>query len=84
MVGFCVDLKQWYDIMKTYEGGAHKYYTTMPTDALTHFYHVMVETEQLGIDKVKAAQLQLGADARAMMKELGLKSVAADGFASPG
>lgn len=44
---FCVNLKQWVTVMKTYEDGAHKYYTTMPTDALTQFYTVGIVIDLL-------------------------------------
>ena len=34
---FANDLKKWTQIMETYEGGAHAYHATMPTDALQAF-----------------------------------------------
>jgi aspartate aminotransferase-like enzyme len=81
---FCVNLKQWRNVMKTYEDGKHKYYTTMPTDALTSFYGAMIEAETIGMEKMKEAQLELGRQVRALLKSMGVKSVAADGFGAPG
>ena len=31
---FAIDLRKWLQIMEAYEGGAHAYHSTMPTDAL--------------------------------------------------
>jgi len=81
---FCVDLKQWVTVMKAYEDGGHKYYTTMPTDALTKFYQAMVEAERIGMGRVKSLQLQLGKEVRSVLSSLGIKSVAAEGFGAPG
>ena len=57
---FANDLKKWTQIMETYEGGAHAYHATMPTDALRHFRDALVETEEFGLDALKAAQIRLG------------------------
>ena len=43
---FAADLKKWLQIMETYEGGAHAYHTTLPTDALTRTRDVMLETRR--------------------------------------
>ncbi len=81
---FAADLKKWTEIMETYEGGGHAYHATMPTDALTRFRDVMKETEAYGFEKVKAEQQELGDRVRAALVARGIKSVAADGFGSPG
>lgn len=81
---FAADLKKWTEIMEAYEGGGHAYHATMPTDALTVFRTVMKETEEYGFDKVKAEQQELGDRAREVLAARGIKSVAADGFGSPG
>lgn len=81
---FAADLKKWTEIMEAYEGGGHAYHATMPTDALRAFRTVMKETEEYGFDRVKAEQQELGDRARAALTARGIKSVAADGFGSPG
>lgn len=81
---FAADLKKWTEIMEAYENGGHAYHATMPTDALTQFRTVMKETENYGFDRVKAEQQELGDKVRASLAARGIKSVAADGFTSPG
>ena len=81
---FACDLKKWLQIMETYEGGGHAYHTTMPTDALMRLREVMQETRDYGFDKVKAEQLELGTQVRALFESRGIQSVAADGFKAPG
>lgn len=81
---FACDLKKWLQIMNAYEGGAHAYHATMPTDSLASFAQVMKETEEYGFDKVCAAQQALGDKVRALLVSKGIKSVAAEGFQAPG
>lgn len=81
---FAMDLKKWLQIMETYEGGAHMYHATMPTDALTRLRTTMLETRQYGFAKVKAEQEELGRKVRALFERRGLASVAAEGFKAPG
>jgi len=81
---FAIDLKKWRDIMKSYEAGGHSYHATMPTDALEKFRDTMLETRAFGFDKLEQAQWDLGNGVRAMLKEKGVQSVAADGFGAPG
>ncbi len=81
---FACDLKKWMQIMETYEGGAHAYHTTMPTDALTRLCDVMLETEAYGFDRVRSEQLALGTKVRALFESRGIPSVAAEGFKAPG
>ena len=81
---FACDLKKWLQIMNAYEGGAHAYHATMPTDSLASFAQVMKETEEYGFDKVCAAQQELGDKIRALLVSKGIKSVAAEGFQAPG
>ena len=81
---FAVDLKKWHDIMQAYIGGAHAYHATMPTDSLTKFRDVMLETKAYGFDKIKAEQIELGQRIRGLLDENGFKSVAAPGFEAPG
>ena len=81
---FAIDLRKWLQIMETYEGGAHMYHTTMPTDALTRTRDVMLETKALGFEKLRAAQLELGRKVRAALVRRGFPSVAAEGFQAAG
>jgi len=82
---FSIDLKKWHQIMQAYVNGGHAYHATMPTDVLAAFRDTMFETrDKFGFEKVCEAQVQLGAGVRALLKEHGFKSVAADGFDAPG
>ena len=81
---FAMDLKKWLQIMQAYENGAHAYHATMPTDALRQFRNVMLETRDIGFDKVKQRQQELGDKVRILLANKGLKSVAAEGFEAPG
>jgi aspartate aminotransferase-like enzyme len=81
---FAMDLKKWLQIMEAYEGGAHMYHATMPTDALTRLRCTMQETQAYGFAKVKAEQEDLGRKVRALFESRGFPSVAADGFKAPG
>jgi aspartate aminotransferase-like enzyme len=81
---FACDLKKWLQIMEAYEGGAHMYHATMPTDALTRLREVMQETRNYGFEKVRAEQIELGTKVRALFEGKGIVSVAAEGFKAPG
>ncbi|TDK43181.1 aminotransferase class V-fold PLP-dependent enzyme [Antarcticimicrobium luteum] len=81
---FALDLKKWRQIMQAYENGGHAYHATMPTDALRVFRDTMAETREYGFDKLCAAQWELGNSVRAMLKDKGVVSVAAEGFGAPG
>jgi len=81
---FACDLKKWLQIMEAYEGGAHMYHATMPTDALTRLREVMQETRDYGFEKVRAEQIALGTKVRALFESKGIVSVAAEGFKAPG
>ena len=81
---FACDLKKWLQIMEAYEGGAHMYHATMPTDALTRLREVMQETRNYGFEKVRAEQIELGSKVRALFESKGMVSVAAEGFKAPG
>jgi aspartate aminotransferase-like enzyme len=81
---FACDLAKWLEIMRAYEGGAHAYHATMPTDSLTAFRDVMKETEAYGFEKVRDEQQELGDRVRGLLAERGFQSVAAPGFEAPG
>ena len=55
----------------------------MPTDALVRTRDVMLETQALGFEKLRTAQIALGRGVRAMLVRKGFPSVAAEGFQSP-
>ena len=80
---FANDLKKWTQIMETYEGGAHAYHATMPTDALRHFRDALMEAEAFGLEALKAAQIKLGQQVRDLLGRYQYKSVAAEGFEAP-
>jgi len=81
---FACDLKKWLQIMEAYENGGHAYHATMPTDALVKLRDALKETEEYGFDKVCAEQWELGTKVRAFLVGNGFRSVAAEGFQSPG
>ena len=81
---FACDLRKWLQIIEAYEGGGFAYHATMPTDALARVRDVMLETRSYGFDKVKAEQLELGRQVRALLSRRGFRSVAAPGFEAPG
>lgn len=81
---YALDLKKWQSIMAAYEAGGHAYHGTLPTDALVGLRDAMVETKSHGLEAMAAAQWALGDGVRAMLREKGVVSVAADGFGAPG
>lgn len=81
---FAADLKKWLQIMDAYQQGGHAYHATMPTDGLRLLREVMRETEAYGFDKARNQQQELGAQVRALLRERGIKSVAAEDFGAPG
>ncbi|WP_324753039.1 aminotransferase class V-fold PLP-dependent enzyme [Roseovarius sp. Pro17] len=81
---FAMDLKKWHQIMQAYENGGHAYHATLPTDALRAFRDTIVETKEYGFERLREAQWALGDGVRAMLKDRGVASVAADGFGAPG
>jgi len=81
---FAMDLKKWLQIMQAYENGAHAYHATMPTEALRQFRNVMFEARDIGFEKLKQQQQELGDKVRQLLKDKGFNSVAAEGFGAPG
>ncbi|MBR9912018.1 MAG: alanine--glyoxylate aminotransferase family protein [Gammaproteobacteria bacterium] len=81
---FACDLKKWLQIMAAYENGGHAYHATMPTDGLVKFHASMQEMQQLGFDRLRQQQIELGVKVRALLASQGFKSVAAEGFTAPG
>lgn len=80
---FANDLKKWLAIMESYEAGQHAYHATMPTDALRQFRDTLIETREIGFERIRAAQLELGQKARQIIESHGFSSVAASGFQAP-
>ena len=81
---FACDLGKWLDIMRAYESGGHAYHATMPTDALRTCRDAMKEAEVRGFGRLREAQQELGDRVRRLLRDKGLRSVAADGFEAPG
>lgn len=80
---FAMDLKKWLAISEAYVDGKTPYHATMPTDGLAHNAQLMLEAREIGLEKLRAAQSEVGAKVRSMLADAGFKSVAADEFASP-
>jgi aspartate aminotransferase-like enzyme len=80
---FALDLARWLDIMEAYLKGGHAYHATMPTDGLRTLLAQVRETEALGWEAAKAAQMDLGTRIRAVLAARGFPSVAAPGFEAP-
>jgi aspartate aminotransferase-like enzyme len=38
---FCLDLKKWLEVMRKFEEGLFMYHTTLPTDSLVIFRHMI-------------------------------------------
>jgi aspartate aminotransferase-like enzyme len=81
---FSADLKKWLQIMEAYEKGGHAYHATLPTDALARTCAAMLESRAYGFEKLRAEQVELGRQVRALFDRHGLRSVAAPGFEAPG
>ncbi len=81
---FACDLGKWLEIIRAYEGGAHAYHATMPTDALKACRDVMKEAEAYGLQKLRDEQHELGGRVRSLLADKGIQSVAAEGFEAPG
>ncbi|MDN5857382.1 MAG: aminotransferase class V-fold PLP-dependent enzyme [Pseudonocardia sp.] len=80
---FAADLRKWLSITEAYTEGQTPYHATLPTDALARNAAIMVETRGLGLERLRAAQVELGTQVRAELTERGFASVAAAGFAAP-
>ncbi|MFC6707161.1 aminotransferase class V-fold PLP-dependent enzyme [Flexivirga alba] len=80
---FAMDLKKWLFITESYVEGKTPYHATLPTDSLAHNAELMVEAREIGLEKLRAAQVDLGARLRVVLAEAGFKSVADAEFASP-
>ncbi|MBI5615761.1 MAG: alanine--glyoxylate aminotransferase family protein [Gammaproteobacteria bacterium] len=81
---YAADLKKWLQIMEAYEGGAHAYHATMPTDGLRRLCEMMLEAETFGFEELREAQQSLGDRVRELLAGKGFESVAAPGFGAPG
>lgn len=80
---FALDLKKWLFISDEYVAGRAPYHATMPTDSLAHNAELMEEARQIGLGKLKEAQIELGTQVRELMAECGFASVAVPEFAAP-
>lgn len=80
---FSADLRRWLGITEGYAAGTAGYHATMPTDGIAHNVAVMRETVHTGLDKLRAAQVELGSRVRELLADKGFPSVAAPDFAAP-
>lgn len=83
---FATNLGKWLEVMDEYTDGktGFKYYTTLPTNSLRDARDSMLETKERGFAKCTADAWTLGRRVREVMTKNGLKSVAAEGYQSPG
>ena len=80
---FAIDLKKWLTIADSYVEGTTPYHATMPTDSLAHNAELMVEAREIGLEKLRAAQIELGAKVTELLTSRGITPIAAEGFAAP-
>lgn len=81
---FSLDVAKWLFIAEEYREGRTPYHSTMPTDTLQHNVGLMRATRDTGLEKLRAAQFELGDRVRVLLAERGFSSVAAEGFGAPG
>ena len=79
---FSCDLNKWRAIMKEYEAGKYAYHATMPTDGLIQFRDAIKETQNIGLESLRSAQLELGQRINGILGGAGFISIAAEGFQS--
>lgn len=79
---FAGDLKKWLSVTEAYLQGQTPYHATLPTDTLRHNAALMLESRNLGLDALRAAQIELGARVRTLLADRGFASVAAAEFAA--
>ena len=70
--------------MGAYLDGKHAYYATMPTDSLKNFRNTIQEMSDIGLERLRDAQKELGTEVRKMLEAKGFQSVAKEGFQSDG
>lgn len=80
---FSLDFLKWLEIMEAYEAGTDAYHTTLPTDGLQRLRDAMAESEAIGFEALRSAQVELGRRARGILAAKGFRSVAASGFQAP-
>jgi aspartate aminotransferase-like enzyme len=80
---FAMDLGKWLLISQAYVEGQSPYHATLPTDAIAGNAAVAEENRDRGLENLRAAQLELGTQVRALLAARGFASVADAGFAAP-
>lgn len=77
---FAMDLAKWLSISEAYMQGQAPYHATLPTDSLAHNLELMAQAQDLGLETLRKAQVDLGTRVRKLLADRGLPSVAAVGF----
>lgn len=80
---FAVDLKKWLFITDSYAEGQTPYHSTLPTDGLAHNAELMVQAREIGLEKLRDAQIELGTKVRDLLAERGIQPIATGEFAAP-
>lgn len=80
---FAMDLGKWLSISEAYVAGQSPYHATLPTDGIAANAATAVETQSLGLEVLRAAQIALGTAVRAALASRGFDSVAAQPYAAP-
>lgn len=80
---FALDLSKWLSISDAYVLGQAPYHATLPTDGIAANSRIALETRELGFERLRQAQVELGTAVRAVLAERGFASVASQSCAAP-
>lgn len=80
---FAIDLKKWLTIADAYGEGNTPYHATLPTDGLAHNAQLMLKAQDLGLEKLRAAQIELGTKIRKLLDDHGITAISSGEFAAP-
>ena len=80
---FALDLRKWLSVSDAYVLGQAPYHATLPTDGIAANSRTALETRELGFERLRQAQVELGTAVRAVLAERGFASVASQSYAAP-
>jgi aspartate aminotransferase-like enzyme len=80
---FALDLRKWLSVSDAYVLGQAPYHATLPTDGIAANSRTALETRELGFERLRQAQVELGTAVRAVLAERGFASVASPSYAAP-